>query len=73
MEDVGAEQENHQAGDLEPDGREEDVEEVGAEQENDRGQNGKGWHSCHLVAQQTRYPEDESCLLVLLGGDNQRE
>ena len=59
--------------DLEPNDGEEDVEDVGAEQENDRGQNGKGWHSCHLVAEQTRYPGDESCLLVLLGGDNQRE
>ena len=49
------------------------MEEVGAEQENDRGKGRKSWHSCHLVAQQTRYPEDESCLLVLLAGDIHRE
>ena len=49
------------------------MEDVGEEQENDRGQDGKGWHSCHLVAQQTRYPGDDSCFLVLLGGDIQRE
>ena len=59
--------------DLEPNGGEEDVEDVGAEQENHRGQDCKGWHSCHLVAEQTRYPEDESCLLVFLGGDIPRE
>ena len=49
------------------------MEDEGEEQENDRGKDGKGRHSCHLVAEQTRYPGDESCLLVLLGGDNQRE
>ena len=49
------------------------MEEVGKEQENDRGKDGKGWHSCHLVAEQTRYPGDESCFLVLFGGDIPRE
>ena len=41
------------------------MENVGAEEENEGSEYCEGWHSCHLVAEQTRYPEEKSLFVSI--------